>query len=160
MLDVPRELVHYVSRLLAAERRARGTRRRTRAFTCWYQALMVLAWFRDDGDKTLPGAGFEAYPVPPPTATWQKASRSCPSRPLTCIPPCGQVADQGWSHVVVVGKLFTFRRLSRGHHPASKATPSTPGTREDTKPKTSKPSCAQTGYRSGPVMPYQGICTT
>lgn len=31
MLDVPRELVRYLSRLLAAERRARGTRRATRA---------------------------------------------------------------------------------------------------------------------------------
>jgi hypothetical protein len=34
MLDVPRELVAYLSRLLAAERRARGTRRATRALTC------------------------------------------------------------------------------------------------------------------------------
>ncbi len=42
MLDVPRELVHYLSRLLAAERRRRGTRARTRALTCWRQALMVL----------------------------------------------------------------------------------------------------------------------
>jgi hypothetical protein len=36
ILDVPTELVRYVSRLLAAER---GTRRGTRVLTCWYQAL-------------------------------------------------------------------------------------------------------------------------
>lgn len=46
MLDVPRELVHYMSRLLAAERRARGTRRRSRALTCWYQTL-IPAVFAD-----------------------------------------------------------------------------------------------------------------
>jgi hypothetical protein len=32
--------------LLAAERDARGTRRHTRALTCFYQALMVLVWSR------------------------------------------------------------------------------------------------------------------
>ncbi|TDC85528.1 hypothetical protein E1193_02515 [Micromonospora sp. KC606] len=41
MIDVPRELVQYLGRLLAAERRAKGTRRGTRALTCFYQALMV-----------------------------------------------------------------------------------------------------------------------
>ncbi len=46
MLDVPRELVEYVSRLLAAERRARGTRRDSRALTCWKQALFLVTWFR------------------------------------------------------------------------------------------------------------------
>ena len=35
MLDVPRELVHHLARLLAAERRARGTRQGTRALTCF-----------------------------------------------------------------------------------------------------------------------------
>jgi hypothetical protein len=33
-LDVPSELVGCLSRLLAAERRARGTRRGTRKLTC------------------------------------------------------------------------------------------------------------------------------
>jgi hypothetical protein len=42
MLDVPRELVRYLARLLAAERRARGTRKGARALTCHRQALMVL----------------------------------------------------------------------------------------------------------------------
>ena len=52
MLDVPRELVQYLGRLLAAERRDRGTRAGTRALTCFYQALMVLAWFRKAGYLT------------------------------------------------------------------------------------------------------------
>src|SRR5207245_7708707 len=58
MLDVPRELAAYVSRLLAAERRVRGTRRGSRALTCWREALFVLAWFRKREDLTVLGAGF------------------------------------------------------------------------------------------------------
>jgi hypothetical protein len=58
MLDVPRELVQYLGRLLAAERRTLGTRRGTRALTCFYQAILVLAWFRKGEDKALLGAGF------------------------------------------------------------------------------------------------------
>src|SRR3954467_4245124 len=50
MLDVPRELVAEVATLLRAERRIRGTRTGSRALTCWYQALLVLAWFRNQGD--------------------------------------------------------------------------------------------------------------
>ena len=42
MLDVPSELVQYLGRLLAAERRAGGTRTGTRALTCFYQALSVF----------------------------------------------------------------------------------------------------------------------
>jgi hypothetical protein len=41
------ELVAYVSKLLAAERRARGTRTGTRLLTSWRHALYALAWFRD-----------------------------------------------------------------------------------------------------------------
>jgi DDE superfamily endonuclease len=58
MLDVPRELVAYVSRLLAAERRARGTRTGTRLLTCRRQALYALAWFRDKPDIPRLGRGF------------------------------------------------------------------------------------------------------
>lgn len=58
MLDVPRELVLYVARLLRAERAARGTRKGTRALTCYRQALFVLAWFRDRPDVERLGAGF------------------------------------------------------------------------------------------------------
>jgi hypothetical protein len=46
MLDVPAELVLYVAKPLAGHRREIGTRRGTRALTCWRQAVFVLAWFR------------------------------------------------------------------------------------------------------------------
>jgi hypothetical protein len=46
-LDVPRELVLFVARLLLAERRRRGTPRGSRALTCFWQAVLGLRWFRD-----------------------------------------------------------------------------------------------------------------
>ncbi|WP_442876064.1 hypothetical protein [Amycolatopsis sp. NBC_01480] len=50
MLDAPRALAHYLSRLLNVERRARGTRRRSRALTCFRQAVSGLRWFQEDRD--------------------------------------------------------------------------------------------------------------
>ncbi|MDQ2816186.1 MAG: IS5/IS1182 family transposase [Actinomycetota bacterium] len=47
MLDVPAELLRYLSRLLAAERRLRGTPARSRRLTCRDQAVLALRWFRD-----------------------------------------------------------------------------------------------------------------
>jgi hypothetical protein len=46
VLDVPRELAWYVSRLLAAERRRRGTRKESRALTCSRRAVLGLRWLR------------------------------------------------------------------------------------------------------------------
>jgi hypothetical protein len=51
-LDVPRELAQYLGRLLAAERRRRGTRTTTRALTCFHQAVLGLRWFRHHDDVT------------------------------------------------------------------------------------------------------------
>jgi hypothetical protein len=58
MLDVSRELVAYVASLLAARRRACGTRRRSRALSCGKQALFALVWFRKREDLTVLAAGF------------------------------------------------------------------------------------------------------
>ncbi len=44
MIDVPRELVREVARLLRGERRSRSTRKGSQALTCWFQAMLVLAW--------------------------------------------------------------------------------------------------------------------
>jgi hypothetical protein len=57
-LDVPRELVLFVSRLLARRRKETGTRKNTRSLGCYRQALFVLAWYRDKADIPRPGAGF------------------------------------------------------------------------------------------------------
>jgi hypothetical protein len=47
VLPVAEETVHFVSRLLAAERRRRGTRGRRRALGCYRQAVLLLRWFVD-----------------------------------------------------------------------------------------------------------------
>ena len=47
VLPIAEETVHFVSRLLAAERRRRGTRGRRRALGCYRQAVLVLRWFVD-----------------------------------------------------------------------------------------------------------------
>ncbi|HWU08935.1 MAG TPA: transposase family protein, partial [Streptomyces sp.] len=47
MLPVAEETVHFVSGLLAAERRRRGTRGRRRALGCYRQAVLLLRWFCD-----------------------------------------------------------------------------------------------------------------
>jgi hypothetical protein len=46
-LDVPRELVWFVAKLLLAERRRRGTPRGSRALSCFWQAVLGVRWFRD-----------------------------------------------------------------------------------------------------------------
>ena len=58
MLDVPRELVLELAKLLRAERRARGTRKGTRLLSCFRQALLVLVWLRTKGEVEIIGAGF------------------------------------------------------------------------------------------------------
>jgi hypothetical protein len=58
ILDVPFQLVAFVSDLLAGHRREIGTRNGTRALTCWKQAVFTLAWFRDRPDIRRLGAGF------------------------------------------------------------------------------------------------------
>jgi hypothetical protein len=54
-LDVSRELVRHVVRLLWAERRRRATPKGSRALTCFWQAVLVLRWFRDHTDPAALG---------------------------------------------------------------------------------------------------------
>jgi hypothetical protein len=111
MVDVPRELVQYLGRLLAAERRARGTRTGTRALTCFYQALLVLVWFRKAEDLALLGAGFG---VSRATAYRYRdegiAVLAAQAQDLHTA--LRRVADDGWSYVILDGKLFDCDRLT------------------------------------------------
>lgn|SRR5512135_633243 len=58
MLDVPRDLVGSLSALRRTARRARRPRTGTRALPCGNQALVVLAWFRQNEDLRVGGARF------------------------------------------------------------------------------------------------------
>src|SRR5258708_34427140 len=58
MLDVPPELVRFVAGLLRAHRGELGTRKGTRILTCYNQAVLALAWFRDRPGVPRLGQGF------------------------------------------------------------------------------------------------------
>ncbi|MDM4718856.1 transposase family protein [Micromonospora sp. WMMA1363] len=111
MVDVPRELVQYLGRLLAAQRRAKGTRRDTRALTCFYQALLVLVWFRKGEDATLLGAGFG---ISRATAYRYMAEGVAvlAAQAQDLHTALRRVADDGWSYVILDGKLFDCDRVA------------------------------------------------
>jgi len=109
MLYVPRELVSYVSKLLAAERRARGTRKKTRALTCWYQALFVLVWFRKREEMTVLAAAFGIS-----RATGYRYRDEALAVLEAQAPELTEALDlalaEGWSHVILDGKVIDTDR--------------------------------------------------
>lgn len=110
MLDVPRALAQYVARLLRAERRVRGTRRDSRALTCFHQAVFGLRWFRDSRDITA-------------LARDHAISRATGYRYLDEVigvlaaqapdlhEALQQAKDDEMNHVILDGKLFASDRL-------------------------------------------------
>ena len=111
MLDVPRELVTELATLLRAERRARGTRKGTRLLTCFKQALLVLVWLRTKGEVEVIGAGFG---VPRATAYRYRDEgiKVLAEQAPDLHEALQEVAEQGWSHVVVDGKLIRTDRCA------------------------------------------------
>ncbi|WP_222598588.1 hypothetical protein [Lentzea tibetensis] len=110
ILDVPRALAQYLGRLLHAERRERGTPRRSRALSCFQQAVFGLRWFRENRDV-------------PALARDHGISHATGYRYLAEMIDvlAGQAPelhdalrrakDDGASHVVPDGKLFVTDRL-------------------------------------------------
>lgn len=86
MLDVPRELVRYVDRLLYRKRCRRGTPESVRRLTRFYQALFALAWFRSKPNIRLHGT---AVGLSQATAYryLHEAIHVLPTTPLTSTPP-------------------------------------------------------------------------
>src|SRR3954469_14674056 len=111
MVDVPRELVRHLARLLAAERRVLGTRRGTRALTCFYQALLVLVWFRKAEDATLLGAGFGISRATAYRYVAEGIAVLAARRP-DLHEALRRAADDGWAFVIIDGKLFDSDRLT------------------------------------------------
>src|SRR3712207_4227278 len=56
VLPVAEETVLFVSRLLAAERRRRGTRSQRRVLGCYRQGVVILRWFLDGTRLAQPAA--------------------------------------------------------------------------------------------------------
>jgi hypothetical protein len=107
----PCELVAMLARRLRTERRARGTRAGTRALSCWKQALMVLVWYRKREEMTVLAAGFgisraTAYRYRDEAIT--VLAEAAPDLHAALA----RVAEQGWAHVVLDGKLFRTDRAA------------------------------------------------
>jgi DDE superfamily endonuclease/Helix-turn-helix of DDE superfamily endonuclease len=111
MVDVPKELVTYVARLLAAHRRAIGTPRGSRKLTCARQALMVLVWFRKNEDIALLAAGFGVS-----RATGYRyiaeGRQVLAAHAPDLHEALQQVAACGWAYVVLDGSLIGTDRLA------------------------------------------------
>ena len=111
MLDVPRELVARLAGLLRRERGHHGTRRNSRALSCWRQALLGLVWFRKNEEMTALAAGFGIS-----RATGYRYRDEIITVLAEQAPDLHealqQVADQGWPHVILDGKVFRTDRCA------------------------------------------------
>jgi hypothetical protein len=108
---VPRELVVYVSGQLQTERRRRGTRKKTRALTCFRQALMVLVWFRKREDIAVLAAGFgvsraTGYRYRDEAVTVLAAQAPDLTEALH------RVQHEGWAFVILDGKIVDTDRVA------------------------------------------------
>jgi hypothetical protein len=79
--------------------------------TCWFQALLGLAWFRSRGEIALVGAGFgvsraTAYRYRDEVIDVLAAQAPDLHEALQ------EVAQQGWSHVILDGKLIRTDRCA------------------------------------------------
>jgi hypothetical protein len=110
-LDVPVHLLIKVSNLLRKHREELGTRKGTRALTCWQQAKFILTWFRDKPDIRRLGEGFG---ISQATAYRYKdegvevLAREAP----TLEQALGKAADQGLPYVILDGTLISSDRCS------------------------------------------------
>jgi hypothetical protein len=111
ILDVPKELIKHVASLLRSHRRQLGTRRGTRKLTCFYQAILVLVWFRKGEDKTTLGTRFGVSRA----TTYRyitEAVQVLAAQTPTLHDALRRVAADGWSHVILDGKLFDTDRVT------------------------------------------------
>ena len=108
-LDVPRELVWFVARLLLAERRRRGTPRGSRALTCFWQAALGLRWFRD---RTCPDALARDHGISRATAYryLDEVVLVLAGQAPDLRQALERARDTGLSHVILDGKIIPCDR--------------------------------------------------
>ena len=132
-LDVPRELAQFVAKLLAAERRWRGTPRGSRALTCFGQAVLGVRWFRD---RTTPGALPRDHGISRATAYryLDEVIAVLAEQAPDLAEALERAKDEGLSHVILDGKVI--RPAGAKSPPSvSKARSSTCGTPERSTPR-------------------------
>jgi DDE superfamily endonuclease len=109
LFDVPRELAWFVAKLLAAERRRRGTPAGSRALTCFGQAVLALRWFRD---RTSPGALARDHGIS--RATGYRYVDEVIAVLAEQAPDLRQALERaqgtGFSHVILDGKIIPADR--------------------------------------------------
>ena len=111
ILDVPFQLVVFVSGLLAEHRRELGTRDGTRALTCWKQAVFALAWFRDRPDIRRLGAGFGISQA----TTYRykdEAVEVLAARAPSLRKALDKAAEQGLPYLILDGTLVSSDRCA------------------------------------------------
>jgi hypothetical protein len=108
-LDVPRELVQFTAKLLAAERRRRGTPRGSRALTCFGEAVLALRWFRD---RTSPGALARDHGISRATAYryLDEVIEVLASQAPDLRQALERARDEGLAHVILDGKIIPADR--------------------------------------------------
>jgi hypothetical protein len=108
-LDVPRELLQFTAKLLAAERRRRGTPRGSRALTCFWEAVLALRWFRD---RTSPGALARDHGISRATAYryLDEAIEVLASQAPDLHQALERAKDEGFAHVILDGKIIPADR--------------------------------------------------
>jgi hypothetical protein len=108
-LDVPRELVQFVAKLLLAERRRRGTPRGSRALTCFWQAVLGLRWFRD---RTAPDALARDHGISRATAYryLDEVIEVLAEQAPDLCQALERAKGQGFSHVILDGKIILSAR--------------------------------------------------
>jgi hypothetical protein len=108
-LDVPRELAHFVAKLLLAERRRRGTPRGSRALTCFWQAVVGLRWFRD---RTAPDALARDHGISRATAYRyiDEVITVLAGQAPELAEALERAKDQGFPHVILDGKIIPSDR--------------------------------------------------
>ncbi|WP_219460865.1 transposase family protein [Nonomuraea rhizosphaerae] len=108
-LDVPRELIRYVGRLLHAERRRRGTPTGSRRLTCFFHAVFALAWFRSKPNIRLHGLAFGLS-----QATAYRYLHEAIDVLADQAPDLHQALDRaaadGIGHLILDGKIFDTDR--------------------------------------------------
>jgi hypothetical protein len=111
ILDVPFQLVVFVSGLLAEHRRELGTRAGTRALTCWKQAVFALAWFRDRPDIRRLGAGFS---ISQATAYRYKdeAVQVLAAKAPSLREALDNAVEQGFAYLILDGTLISCDRCA------------------------------------------------
>ena len=108
-LDVPRDLVWFTARLLADERRRRGTPRCSRALSCFWQAVLGVRWYRD---RTTADALARDHGISRATAYryLDEVITVLAGQAPDLRQALERARDEGFSHVILDGKIITCDR--------------------------------------------------